>query len=84
MFTNSSSTANRGAQNVSIRIYSTPESKDRNISITVFICAIVGFVGFVIIVIVLAITICLRSDKKPKNSSQGNIISNIVYKSKRH
>ena len=83
MLTNSSSTANRGAQNISIRIHSAPESKDRNMSITVFISAIVGLIGFVIIVMVLAIAILSRSRKKPRNSSQGNITSNIVYKSKR-
>ena len=82
MLSNSSSTANRGAQNISIRISSTADSKDRNISITVFVSAIVGLIGFVIIIMVLAITICLRSDKKPRNSIQGNITSNIVYKSK--
>ena len=82
MLSNSSSTAKRGAQNISIRISSTADSKDRNISITVFVSAIVGLIGFVIIIMVLAITICLRSDKKPRNSIQGNITSNIVYKSK--
>ena len=84
MLTNSSSTANRGAQNISIRNYSTSKSKDRNISITVFISAIGGLIGFVIIVMVLAIAILSGSRKKPRNSSQGNITSNIVYMSKHH
>ena len=84
MLSNSSSTAKRGAQNISIRISSTADSKDRNISITVFISAIVGLIGFVIIVMVLAITIFLRSHKEPRNSSQGNITSNVPYTTKRH
>ena len=84
MLTNSSSTESRGAQNISVRIHSTLESKDRNMSITVFISAIVGLIGFVIIVMVLAIAILSGSRKKPRNSSQGNITSNIVYMSKHH